>query len=98
MLLIYLIVTSVLVLRPRGLFGGAAAGRGAAPGGDPGGGRGARGAGGDAGGRPLRALREDLLRHAHARLRHALLHVPPEVLPADGRRRGHARAPPVPAG
>ena len=38
----------------------------------------------------LRPLREDLLRDAHARLRHGVLHVRAEVLPAHRRRRGHA--------
>ena len=52
---------------------------------------------GGAGGRPLRPLRQDLLRHADARLRHGLLHVPAQVLPDHGRRRGHAHASPLPA-
>ena len=43
-------------------------------------------------GAALRALREDLLRHAHARVRHGLLHLPAQVLPAHRRRRGHAGA------
>ena len=58
--------------------------------GDPARRRGARRAGGGAGGGALRALREDLLRHADPGLRHALLHVRPEVLSVDRRRRGHA--------